>query len=85
MRSHHSDQRKEEGEEQDEEEEEEEATTTGRTVGLETTASPDSLYKTLDFRSCCVRRHLTNVVKQLQQILNHQCVLVNSALKLIIH
>ena len=50
-----------------------------------TTTSPDSLNKCSDFKSCFMRRNLTNSVKRLRQILNHWSLLVNSALNEIKH
>lgn len=43
-------------------------------------SSPESFNKCSDFKSRFMRRNWTNSVKQLQQILNHRRLLVNSAL-----
>ena len=53
---------------------------TDPTIDLVATISPDSLHTFSNFKSCWVRRNLTNFVKQLWQILNHWCCLVNWAL-----
>lgn len=45
------------------------------------TTSPDPLHKSSDLNNCCImRRNVTNFMKRLRQILNHLCLLVNSAL-----